>query len=314
MSVRTPLKLATADLQVMAAADTTALVNRAAYLYSTDPSVTLAMGLGAGTLTAIADTRTQAGTAVTDVTNFHLETETAEPTTVSVSYNNTAESTVAGLVTVADTSSKKFPVYLDVDNNIQAMTLQDMYDSFIHGALDVVMASQPYKAWDWFDTAPTGYTNDTVLPIFLDTIADLSLYTAAGLNETVGQVGETLDQPKSVAMWQLWEKTPVVSAYGGRPLYIDASNNLVEYTEAEFDAILLPLIRYAAVNLANHKIRYFINGTGTTCGQAMTNTKLNGTGDYQTLYVNTDDYRAQEFPNGVPVVVSTYYLKVRKVA
>jgi hypothetical protein len=312
MSVRTPLKLATADLQEMAAADTTALVNRAAYLYSTSPTVTLDVGPYAnGTFTAMVDTRMKAGAMSTDVTNFDLEAETAEPTVNSISQTGMAESTVAGLVTVADTSSKKFPVYLDASNNIQAMTLQDMYDSFIHDALDVVMASQPFKTWNLWDTAPVGYTQVSVSPVFTDTIADLSLYTAAG-------IAESLDQPTTVKIWQIWQKNASVSAYADRPLYIDGSNNLVEYTEAEFDAILLALVRYAAVNLANHKIRYFINGTGTTCGQAMTDTILNGTGNYQTLEVVvdgvSDDYRAQEFPDGVPVVASTYYLKVRKVA
>jgi|TARA_R110000737_G_scaffold57479_4_gene82845 hypothetical protein len=307
MAIRTPLKIDSTDLQVMAAADTTALANRAAYLYSTDPSVNISFGAAAdGTFTTLVDTRMKAGAMSTDVTNFDLEAETAEPTTVSVSYTSMAESVVAGLVTVADTASKKFPVYLDASNDIQAMTLQDMYDSFIHGALDTVIAGQPFKSWNVWDTAPAGYTQVAVYPIFTDTIADLSLYTAA-------EIGETLDQPETLKLWQLWQKDAVVSAYGSRPLYIDGSNNLVEYTEAEFDAILLALIRYAAVNLTSHKIRYFINGTGTTCGQTMTDTALNGTGNYQTLAVGLDDYRAQEFPDGVPVVVSTYNLKVRKV-
>ena len=30
----------------------------------------------------------------------------------------------------------------------------------------------------------------------------------------------------------------------------------------------------------------------------MVDTRLNGSGNYQTRFVNADDYRAQEFPNG----------------
>jgi len=37
-----------------------------------------------------------------------------------------------------------------------------------------------------------------------------------------------------------------------------------------------------------------------------------GSGDYQTRYVNTDDYRAQEFPNGTSTTINTYYLNINK--
>ena len=42
----------------------------------------------------------------------------------------------------------------------------------------------------------------------------------------------------------------------------------------------------------------------------MTDTRLNGTGNYQTRYVNTNDYRAQEFPDGTSATISTTFLKV----
>ena len=44
----------------------------------------------------------------------------------------------------------------------------------------------------------------------------------------------------------------------------------------------------------------------------MADTRLNGSGNYQTRFVNTNDYRAQEFPNGTPVTVNTYYLRINK--
>jgi len=305
MTARTPLKLATADLQVMAAADTTALINRAAYLYFTNPSVTIGVGVPAnGTFTAMVDSRMKAGAYSTDVTNYDTEAETAEPTIQNTTWTHMAEATVASLSTVADTSSKKFPVYLDSGNNIQAMTLQDMYDTFIHSALDTVITAQPFRVWNLWDTAPVGYTQVSVSPVFTDTIADIASFT----------VGATTDYPTTTKLWQVWQKDAAVSAYSGKPMYIDTSNNLREYSDSEFDPILLGLMRYAAVNLANHKVRFFINGTGTTCGQAMTDTKLNGAGNHETLFVNADDYRAQEFPDGVPAVISTYYLKARKVA
>ena len=44
----------------------------------------------------------------------------------------------------------------------------------------------------------------------------------------------------------------------------------------------------------------------------MGDTILNGSGNYQTRYVNTDDYRAQEFPDGTAVTANTYYLRINK--
>ena len=41
-------------------------------------------------------------------------------------------------------------------------------------------------------------------------------------------------------------------------------------------------------------------------------TKLNGAGNYQTRFVNADDYRAQEFPNGTSTTINTYYLRIHK--
>ena len=44
----------------------------------------------------------------------------------------------------------------------------------------------------------------------------------------------------------------------------------------------------------------------------MTDTRLNGSGNYQTRFVGADDYRAQEFPDGSPQTINTYYLKINK--
>jgi hypothetical protein len=49
-----------------------------------------------------------------------------------------------------------------------------------------------------------------------------------------------------------------------------------------------------------------------TRGTGMVDTKLNGDGDYQQEYINTDDYRSQEFPNGSAVTISTYNLRITK--
>ena len=50
---------------------------------------------------------------------------------------------------------------------------------------------------------------------------------------------------------------------------------------------------------------------GTTRGTAMVDTRLDGSGNYQTRQVG-DDYRAQEFPNGSNSTITTYNLRITK--
>jgi len=44
----------------------------------------------------------------------------------------------------------------------------------------------------------------------------------------------------------------------------------------------------------------------------MADTKLNGSGDYQTRQPGLDDYRAQEFPNGSATTAQTHNFKITK--
>jgi hypothetical protein len=37
-----------------------------------------------------------------------------------------------------------------------------------------------------------------------------------------------------------------------------------------------------------------------------------GTGNYQTNFINADDYRAQEFPDGSPATANTYTFNINK--
>ena len=50
---------------------------------------------------------------------------------------------------------------------------------------------------------------------------------------------------------------------------------------------------------------------GNTRGTAMVDTRLNGSGNYQTRQVG-DDYRSQEFPNGSAATITTYNLRITK--
>ena len=72
------------------------------------------------------------------------------------------------------------------------------------------------------------------------------------------------------------------------------------------------MVYTALASTDGYTIRYEL-GTSTanyTKGTGIADTRLNGSGNYQTRFVNADDYRAQEFPDGSPTTINTYYLRL----
>jgi hypothetical protein len=107
----------------------------------------------------------------------------------------------------------------------------------------------------------------------------------------------------------------VLTAPNNPPIYIDASNNLKQYSTAEIGTLMAEFVRDQVVNSSTgYQISYNINGgLGTARGSAMVNTILTGgSGNYQTRFVAADDYRAQEFPDGTPATANTYTFKIEK--
>ena len=79
------------------------------------------------------------------------------------------------------------------------------------------------------------------------------------------------------------------------------------------DDILGDWLRYTAGHSGDgYKITYnAATSGGNTRGTAMVDTRLDGSGNYQTLQ-SGDDYRAQEFPNGSAATITTYNLRINK--
>ena len=95
-------------------------------------------------------------------------------------------------------------------------------------------------------------------------------------------------------------------------LFIDANANLEQYTNTEIDVILENSIKHVASEVTGSRIRYNINGTGTNLGTQINDTRLNGAGNHQIRFVNADDYRAQEFPDGTATTINSWQLKVNQ--
>ena len=305
MAVRRPLILTgTNDLIEMTDAQRNAVKDRCRFLYGANPSVTLSVVGSGGNLGTISDTRKQAGASTTDVTAFKSAAATPDISTVTVNYARVSQSNVNTSASV-DTNAIAFPIYYN-GSNIQTMSLQDMYDTFIFDAIDTLLGSvgQPGTYRVHTGTSLSGYSLLSGTPIFSDTRANVSAYTAGG-------IGETQDQPTTITNFYLLQANNISAPTMEEMLFVrNSDKNLQEYSQSAIDAILENCIRHVASEETGSKIRYQFGGGGVTLGSGITNTILNGSGNYQTRFVNTDDYRTQEFPNGSPVTANTYYLKM----
>jgi hypothetical protein len=310
MAVRKPLIYNGAQLQEMKTSDLSNIFSLAAYYYSLSPSRTLTVSGSGGNLTAIDDTRLQAGAASTSSGGYPSEATTAEPSVVTTTYQRITQVTGSAPITTSDTG-KTFPIYWN-GTQVQAMTEQDFLDTFVYPTINQLSSGSTTsdQAGTYFISTSTSVTGATLVsstPIFSDTRADLSLYTAS-------QIEEVQDQPQTITNYYLHIIDGVLPTYNP-PIYIDGSNNLKQYTQSEIGTLLQEYIKNQVVSSSTgYQISYNIDGSlGTARGTAIVNTQLTGgSGNYQRRFVNANDYRAQEFPDGTPTTVNTYTFKILK--
>ena len=312
MAVRAPLKNNSGNLQEMSTTEVNEIVDQIVYQYSLNPSVSLSVVGSSGTLSSITDTRLQAGAQSTSVSAFPSEATTAEPSVVTVTYDKISE-TRATITPTADTGTT-WPVYYTSGGAIQAMSLTDVKDTFLHPAIDLLSSGSltTQQAGTYHINTSTSVTGSTEVSgantaVFVDTRANTGAYSA-------GSIPETQDQPTNITSYYLHKITGSDTSYT-LPMSIDSSNNLQVFPEATFESLIQEWIRYTAVSSTDgYSLSYNIgtSGSGNTRGSGIADTRLNGSGNYQTRFVNADDYRAQEFPDGSPTTINTYYLRLIK--
>lgn len=296
MAFRRPLKNVSGNLQEMTDGDINIVIQRAKYLYITNPSVTLGVVGSGGNLGTLYDTRLQAGAGATNVSRYPNEAETAEPSVVTVGYsrlNQTVQS-----VSLTSDDGKRYPVYYD-GSNIRSMSAQDMYDTFIFSAINDAY-DEVYYIHN--SSSLSGWSLVSGTTVFDDTGANTGAYQAS-------EIYEALDQPYTRQNFYLFKQAPGAPS-SFEPVYSNSSNNPQQYTQANFDSILQEMTRHVSANVSGYRNRYSWNGAGVDRG-ACWDDRLNGAGNYQQRFVNGDDYRAQEFPDGSFYRVSTYYLRSR---
>ena len=291
------------DLIEMTDAQIEDVQDRCRYLYGANPSVTLSRVSSGGNLGTINDTRKQAGAYNTHVSSFQT------PASISTVTNGYARITQSEANTTAsvDTNNIAFPIYYD-GSAIKAMSLQDMYDTFIFDAIDTILSAvgQPGTYRIHTGTTLSGYSAVSTSTIFSDTRANAGAYSA-------GSIPETQDQPTTITNYYLLKADNISAPTMEEMLFVrNSDNNLQEYAQADIDAILENCMRHVASEETGSKIRYAL-GTSSSAvilGSGINNTILNGSGTNSQRYVNTNDYRSQSFPNGSAVTANTYYLRM----
>jgi len=320
MAVRRPLKrYGLSGLQEMTAAEVGTLVQYAVFKYNQSPAVTLAV-VASGNLGNISDTRKEAGAASTSTggawpasQSFPSEATTAEPGTVTVQWNKIQQT----LTSATDPTSSTYlnPCYYDPVTGITEMTSADMLDTFISPAIDIVTANTVSAATGgtYFVSANASETDCTAQGIvFKDTRANTSLYSAGG-------IPEALDQPQDIQNYYLHLRNNTTTnpePLSIRPvrLYYDGANangvqEIPQYGTYSMNTLFLYYMQWYTTQVTGSKITYNWSGSGNSRG-SMTDTILNGSGNYQQYQANANDYRAQEFPNGSVVTAQTHTLKI----
>jgi len=200
-------------------------------------------------------------------------------------------------------------VYYD-GTSIKAMNLQDVKDTFLHPAIDLLTTGSTGtdQAGTYHISTSSSVSGSTLVsatPVFTDTGANTSAYTSGG-------IGETLDQPTTLTNYYLQLINGTDTSFTS-PVFIRSDDQIQIYPTATFQSLLQEWIRYTAVSSSDgYSISYNINGSGNNRGSGMVDQRLNGSGAYTTRFVNANDYRAQEFPNGTLTTVNTYFLKINK--
>lgn len=284
----------------------------------------------------ITDTRYKAGDDTTDVTNFDTPGETPDIELVTTPWRGIKQrfNSITEPTYPISEENHRYPLYVDSDANLRSMSREDFRDTYIYPTINEMafraVGDNQQGTYKIGTGAESGFTQVGTRSVF----ADLRYDTNGGYILTPGdQIGETGWDgdsllPLTISTYYLYIKNAVseinVSSDGTEfgvkiPCYAAADGSVQTYTLEEFQDILSYELNLVTRTVDGYKIRYEITdstytGDGLQRGTGMADTYLAGESNdgYQTRYVNTDDYRTMEFPNGVTQTRETYYLRIVK--
>ena len=308
------------NLQEMTDAQVLLHKQKAIYQYSLDPSALLTVVSNSGAnMAAITDTRLKSGVSVVSVSADPSASTSAPSATTDVSFDkiNFAYDTSSGQT--EDNDNRAFPIYRNSDGDIRAMSLSDMKDTFLHPAIDLMVvadasADDSNVAGTYRIHTASSLTDFTEVSgantaIFTDTT---STGFAAG---SIGTAGSTqTGSSSSVQSFFLLRRNGTdVDTSSIKLAQINSDGNIQEYSDGGTELLGNWLKFTAGQSGDGYKITYAIGESvsGTQRGSSILNKQLGSTVTSTTL-VNTNDYRAQQFPSGSATTTNTYLFKINK--
>lgn len=308
------------NLQEMTDAQVLLHKQKAIYQYSLDPSALLTVVSNSGAnMAAITDTRLKSGVSVVSVSADPSASTSAPSATTDVSFDkiNFAYDTSSGQT--EDSDNRAFPIYRNSDGDIRAMSLSDMKDTFLHPAIDLMVVADtdnddPNVAGTYrihTVSSLTGFTevSGAGTAIFTDTT---STGFAAG---SIGTAGTTqTGSSSSVQSFFLLRRNGTdVDTNSIKLAQINSDGDIQEYSDGGTELLGNWLKFTAGQSGDGYKITYAIGASvsGTQRGSSILNKQLGSTVTSTTL-VNTNDYRAQQFPSGSATTTNTYLFKINK--
>ena len=320
MTIRYPLYIDNGNLRAMTDANLVQWRKKAIYQYSLDPSALLTVVSNSGAnMAAITDTRLQSGASVVSVSADPSASTSAPSATTDVSFDkiNFAYDTSSGQT--EDSDNRAFPIYRNSGGDIRAMSLDDMKDTFLHPAIDLMVvadasADDSNVAGTYRIHTASSLTDFTEVSgagtaIFTDTT---STGFAAG---SIGTAGTTQTGSSSTVQnfFLMRRNGTDVDTSSIKLAQINSDGNIQEYSDGGTELLGNWLKFTAGQSGDGYKITYAIGASvsGTQRGSSILNKQLGSTVTSTTL-VNTNDYRAQQFPSGSATTTNTYLFKINK--
>ena len=296
----------------------------AGYALSVNPAVRLEVNTANGTAMGgqpFVDTYYIAGASTTRVDRYATEAETPNISMSTDNYNRLRIIRDQPSLPTGDTNNLQYPLYLYDDSGtiqLKAMSRQDFIDSFVTPALTRVLTTDYYdgtigngNGGIYFMTTSTSPTNGTLVsatPVAVNSVANLSAYTAAGIPETLKQttdvnyyIAKCTPDPTTYDLYD-----PDLEFYD-LPVYFNVGDETIRvHTPTTWANLINPFLRYYTGNFGTgYTVDYNMSGSGAQVGTTYVDTRRtpSGTG-YNTRFVNADDYRTQEFPTGTEGTIS----------
>ena len=275
MAVRTPLYVnSDGDLQEMTSSMMTEIKQRAAYLWGGNPSVTLSYVSSNGNLRRMLDRTDTPGSVRRSAGHNPVFNNPSQvgvqgppggdwltPTSGANDNHSTSQVSYDRISRVAasvSSPSQTYPLYVS-GTDIQEMTQQDMIDTFMKDAVDLIIDGND-RGGTFVIHDGTSLTNHTAVST-TEVFRDTKYSKPSNLISDGGSIIYDKNTHRAIVKsYYLLRQNQGIEA-GGVPTisqlpFFISGTSLQDYTSAAFDTLLVDLLRFVTVNTTSYRVFY----------------------------------------------------------